>query len=194
MRLNNYLNEDVTIDSFNKLLPDYSEILKIYKKTNSHFLYRSSDHWVIFNAKAPRKERNPKNTVPKVHEFLDHTFYEKFGWRARSEGLFVSTSKNTSFYGENMYVIFPKNGFKYVYANDIMDVYNNIVAARSEDWEEYKKNLRNLVSIFTDNGLQNRLKEAKGIEVVLHCDEYYSLLDKPTYTGLFIQWLEDLKI
>ena len=194
MRLNTYLNEAVTMASFNKLLPDYSDILKIYKRTNGNYLYRSSDRSFIFASKIPRKLRRPKNTQPKIHTELDNLFYEEFGWKTRSEGLFVSTSRNTMFYGGNTYIIFPKNGFKYVYADGITDIYNNISNIYSGDDDILKRELKKLVGRYTDKGLKKLLSEGKGIEVTIKCDKYYSLLWSANHLELFNSWLKDLKI
>ncbi len=194
MRLNTYLNEDITASSFNKLLPEYSEILKIYKKTEA-FLYRASNRKFIFAAKTPRKMRKPKDTDVETHKKLDGLFYDKFGWKVRSEGLFTTMSSyHNQYYGSNQYIIFPKNGFKYVYNPDVRDLYTTITYFAGKGDKELKK----LINGYEDKDLMSYLKKNKGYdaEVTIKCDKYYSMLidDKNINWTKLTDWLKDLKI
>ena len=114
MRLNNYLTEVVlSKESLKKLLPDYSEILDIYKKTNGEYLYRGTKHKFTFASKIPRKRRRPMDMPLAFHNYLDEMFQKHFGWKARSNGLFTSiTTEGLTYYGSNVYIVLPKNGFE----------------------------------------------------------------------------------
>ncbi len=77
-----------------------------------------------------RKNRKPLDTPIKLHNILDKMFQKKFGWKARSEGVFAagkwyfSGSKDT-YYGDT-YLFFPIGNFKYVWSPKIDDLYEDL--------------------------------------------------------------------
>lgn len=183
MRFDNYLTEIVmSKESLNKLLPDYSEILNIYKKAEGRYLYRGTKHKFGFASKVPRKRRRPLDTPLLFHNYLDEMFLKYFGWKARSNGLFTTISSSYSgYYGSNLYIVFPKNGFNYVYNQNIPDLYRHIMDAfffyeKGTLPSDTKKDIEAIVKNYTDKGLLKLLKSySDDIEVAIQCDKYYLL-------------------
>jgi hypothetical protein len=76
--------------------------------------------------KSVRKNRQPRNTPPEMHEFLDDMFLKKFGWKARSEGVFASINEQMgSIYGYP-FVIFPVGNYKLLWSPLIRDLLINL--------------------------------------------------------------------
>lgn len=97
------------------------------KSTGTHkILFRGSNKPVKDIARIkPRKDRKPFDTSEYVHRILDNEFKKKFGWKARSEGVFTTASEYiTGQYGKS-YLFFPIGKYKYVYSLKIRDLYLN---------------------------------------------------------------------
>ena len=116
---------------YEKIKYDCSEILKIYEKTN-RLLFRgsSSERMEKLAPKiykmVPRDNRLPKDTDQIHHGMIDVLFKEKFGWRARSEGVFCSSKfKDIKTYG-TPYIFLPVNGYKFVWSHTYKDLYNDV--------------------------------------------------------------------
>jgi hypothetical protein len=58
-----------------------------------------------------------------LHDYLDEQFKKKFGWKARSEGVFCVRSKQIAYNYGNPYSVFPIGNYKYIYSNKIHDLY-----------------------------------------------------------------------
>ena len=70
MKLNNYLNEAVTLDNIKK---DCSDYLKIWKILDNRNLYRGSwDYKNQLSISKPQKNREPKDTPIEIHNELDN--------------------------------------------------------------------------------------------------------------------------
>ncbi len=129
MRLRNYiLNEEIVDDAediVDILNEDCKPILNVLKKYDyKYFLYRGSRSIADnFQKITPRKNRKPLNTPIKLHNILDKMFQKKFGWKARSEGVFAAGQLYPlDEYGPS-YLFFPIGNFKYVWSPEIEDLY-----------------------------------------------------------------------
>jgi hypothetical protein len=183
MKLLKFINEqskgDLLIETLNSIKKDYSEIFEIYRKTNS-FLYRGSDKYSKFGFKKPRTDRRPVTSSKQIHDLLDKLFYEKFKWKPRTEGLFVAnTHYYASDFGQNVYLIFPKNGFKYI-AEPInkQNIYGRIANDQFYTDKELKiiePYLRNIIKNYKDNNINEVLnyKYGTGVEIAIKCSEYF---------------------
>ena len=133
MRLNKYINENKTtidpdeiVSILKKDCGKYIDMLKLLSgRMGQKMIYRG-----IKNAKSnfmqvtPRKDRKPLDSTPIVHKYLDDLFKKKFGWKARSEGVMTST-RPRRMYGK-MYYFFPADGFKFLYSNEVTDLYMDL--------------------------------------------------------------------
>lgn len=133
MRLENFLFENDNVywtkqKDIDKIHANCSDIVKIYKKTNK-FFYRGLLKWVDNEKmikKKPRLRRKPKDMDQHMQKLFDAYFYEKFGWMPRSQGVFATTSYITSIDYGNPHVIFPFDGFEYIWSAKIADMYSEI--------------------------------------------------------------------
>lgn len=152
MRLTNYLTEETLedIEQEKKLVNemietlehDCSEIISVYKKANG-FLYRGSKKSIkMYDYITPRPDRQPKDTPQIYHDMIDDIFKKKYGWRARSEGVFASGEVMAKEYGK-AYLFFPVNGYKYLWSEKIQDLYSDVVENfdlfTNEHWAEWSE-------------------------------------------------------
>lgn len=68
-----------------------------------------------------RSDRKPRDMPKDLHNLLDKTFLEMFGWKARSEGVFVTSG--ATWEGEKDSLFFPIGKFKYIWSPRINDLY-----------------------------------------------------------------------
>jgi len=80
----------------------------------------------------PRKNRYPKDTPQDIHDAFDSMFKQRFGWKARSEGVFCYATKGaTTGYGAASYMIFPIGDWGFLWSSKINDLYSET----KEAWE-----------------------------------------------------------
>lgn len=85
------------------------------------------------NKKNIRSDRSPKDSSADWHNAFDNVFKKEFGWKARSEGLFVTGNEgNAKGYGTGC-VIFPVGRYTLLWSERINDLYGEI---ESYNWEE----------------------------------------------------------
>jgi len=159
MRLNEYLTESKSIsieDSLEIMKKDCSEYIRELKAGKNFFIRMSSkynttlpDSTLVIPA---REGREPKDINKELHAEMDDMLKSKFGWKPRSEALFVwLTRKGKSVWNwkimwRRVRIIFPSNGYKYVYSPNIIDIFNSyeekmIHYERNND-NDYNDNIR----------------------------------------------------
>jgi hypothetical protein len=75
---------------------------------------------------SPRQDRSPKDMEVEIHDELDERFKQKFGWMARSEGVFVTSQKaSAETYGDG-YIFFPVGKYEYLYNPTIGDLFSDL--------------------------------------------------------------------
>lgn len=147
MRFQKFINEETDFDTIEKVLEqECSQIIEEYRKCG-RILYRgtkkSIKDWKFIT---PRKNREPKDTPKEMHKILDDAFQKRFGWKARSEGVFaLSDSMYVSEYGRE-YFFFPKDGYKYIWHPQIQDLYVGDNMERSQFPLYYVKIYHGLLS------------------------------------------------
>ena len=107
------------------------------------------------------------------HKELDKLFLEKFGWRARSEGVFAQALPK---YYSNPYLFFPAGSYKYVWSPKIQDLYrevDNYLQWIGEElpYPEAKAKAQELVNTYISTGLSKAMKTNN--EITFKCDAYY---------------------
>jgi|AntAceMinimDraft_17_1070374.scaffolds.fasta_scaffold05100_6 hypothetical protein len=125
-KIDMYLNESKieTIEEFTELVKrDCSEFLKEIKPSK-HFLYRGvTSSLGDMGIKTPRSDRKPKDTSAEAHEYIGKVFKKYHGWNPRTEGVFCSGDENYTHHYGRPYIIFPVNGYKYLWSSKIADIY-----------------------------------------------------------------------
>lgn len=173
MRLIKYLNEEH--DNIVKMIkanckPWLSTIKPIIYKNKGFIRYVGRKNKVeTIKRFTPRTDREPKDSSRELHDLFDSGFLERFGWKARSEGVFVWPSNNLdTFNKDSLWTFFyPIGEFKYIWSPRVKDLYN-IQHLALEDPDKYLKT-------YTDKNLFKSFKSDLnfGNEVMFKCNFYY---------------------
>jgi len=135
------------------------------KPTTPIILFRGADIKSDGAERAPRKDRRPKDTDIERHEELDNWFLDKFGWRARSSGVFCTPDYMTALsYAAKIivgplgvFIIIPQKPYEYIWSPKVRDLMYD-----SSDINKLG---------YKDTGLSNN----KTNEVMIKCDKYKML-------------------
>lgn len=115
----------------------------------------------------PRRDRRPLNIDEFTHTTVDDYMDEKFGFRGRSQGLFVTSSPNTaSSYGDT-YIILPRGEFRFIWSPKISDLFMTRYNAMTDLDKELKK-------------LKYQMKDLPGAilsthEIMIDCKDFYAI-------------------
>jgi len=160
--------------------------LKLLKPTGGVF-YRGYKSNELYIKKKTRTDRKPLSTSQKTHELLDDAFKEKFGWKARSEGVFTSGRPDGAYLYGRVYLFFPKGLSTYIYAPDINDLFVQLhslislhggseatMAFMRNDVSKMDDVIKTIVNkYYVQNGNINEALKCR--EVVWKCKEFYML-------------------
>lgn len=211
MRLYKFVNEEssrVELKAETDIMRVIERDCKPFLKEFDQPLYRGTNKEIeTFGKIKARTNRRPKDTPLELHDTLNELFYNKFGWYVRSEGTFVARNKSMSgSYGDKYYFL-PIGRYKYVYSNDVYDLYSDV-----NEWKNAKGQMimiknrlrynetqpaggpeitssdydtmeRHINKLYTNKGLNTSIKHVKNEgEVVFKCKEYY-MLDVGNYNA-----------
>lgn len=175
MRLINYLNENSIIDEIRKILKTRcKKYLNEFLPNFNGMYYMWSGRDGIskpYTIKKVRKDRKPMNTPLKIHNKIDDMFEDEFGYRPRSNSIFVTGNKNmTDLYGDP-FMVFPLMNYKYLWNPNIKDFYMSVNFEKTND-----EQLKNIVKNYKNDELYRGLRS--GVEIMLTCDEYLLISDE----------------
>lgn len=206
MNLKQFLNENT--NSLEELFKNnYNEFII---ESDKNFIYRGLQFPPILSSteingtkieykiSQLRTDRKPMNTSKIISSGIDNWFNDVFNFKARSSAIFCvgkSGKKIAREYGP-LYIIFPMNGYKYVWSNEVEDLYT-VLYKTSATYEkskndkysnihiEYGKLLKkgnidnNKIDIFMKNlnYKNNNLEEAikSGNEIMIHTPFYIAI-------------------
>jgi len=192
MRLVNYINEATDEEVLNYFLAETKQYRDMMKGVR---LWRAHNHKINGVQKfSHRHERRPKDTPKEVHVWLDAWFKKKFGFKARSDAVFAASTPNgIDMFGKYTDLIYPVNGFKFVYANTIQDLTawledNGYIQQIGTKWyvdpkfedERYRKDLEKILSReYQHTDLPSA--SWSSTEVMLHCPNGYYMVGGNDY-------------
>ena len=158
MRLGNYLTESKIepIEEFTELVK--RDCGKFLKEINPYknFLYRGLSGVGGMGIKTPRADRMAKDMSLSGHEYLGNLFKKYHGWNARKEGVFCSGNiGETSSYGIS-YIVFPIDGYKYLWSDDIRDLFSCM--EQDQDFK-YKGDYANFSVLWNEDELNYFMSE-----------------------------------
>ena len=175
-------NIDVPTVMLEKLKKDCKPYLKVAKK-NGYVLWRGNEKEIGTMGKVKRrKDRRPLSMKKWIHDILNKLFYEKFGWKPRSEGVFAVTDQSSSWTYGKPYGFFPIGSYRYVWSPDVRDLWTDSTMFEVEipgepmtDKEmkiRGEEILKSLMDRYTDKKLDWAMK-SKGHEIMFDVDNYY---------------------
>ena len=143
MRLRKYIIEDISVkdakDAAKNLQKECSQIISVYKKRGGEqgateygsrqFLWRGvSQKNTILKKASHLKDRSPMSTGKAMHDFMNKTFIDAFGWPVRN-GVATSSSKSQAGTYGFPYVFFPLDNFEFVYSPKVWDLWSAVEKA-----------------------------------------------------------------
>lgn len=185
MRLTQYIRESVTdieyaIENIKKKSAPYFKAAG----PNGDFLYRGSKSYYLSDKRSviktkSRTDRQPLDTDKSLHELLDELFLEYKGWRARSEGVFVTSNRSSAHAYGKVFIMFPIGSFKFLYNPDVVDLTNRlnelyIYSRVMGEPEKYEKLLK-VIKGYTNKNLTTATD--KDVEIMIKCKEYFLVDD-----------------
>ena len=176
MKFLNYLTEDETakkamVDMIKRDCRPFLETIRPIIGTGKCFVRRIRGSVPFIVKKAARTDRKPLDTDIETHMAFDAAFKDKFGWKARSEGVFTFPAEHylNAYHGQNIF--YPIGEFKFIYSPKVSDLY---VALLDDDPEE---NVKEFLSSYTNKNLLRAFKSKKDknlhCEVMFKCAHYY---------------------
>jgi hypothetical protein len=186
---NETLDKDGLEQLANRLSTDCSHFFREAGNKNPNdftAMFRGFKHFnKPLDTKIRRKDRKPSDTPLKIHNAVDEMFRHRFGWPARSSGVFVTGNTNLAEYYGSVGIVIPIGKFQYVWSGSVEDLYMDLVDGRdvfSSNDSAILDKIDNLVyESYTDKNLQAAI--LSGHEIMLDCDSYY-VLSPQTYQGL----------
>ena len=94
------------------------------KASQGETVYRGAKNKPYNYKGTVRTNRKPLDTEPIIHELFDKTIQAKYGFKPRSNGLFITGNlADARRYGK-VYKIYPINKFKFLWSPNIRDFYS----------------------------------------------------------------------
>lgn len=192
MRLKSYLNESFPPADVRRLVETlkqdcgpFLDAIKPILGTGKCFVRRIHGQPVsLYIKKTARTDRRPSDTDPEMHQAFDDEFKKKFGWGARSEGVFTYPAKDISKCFEGQHIFYPIGEFKFVYSPTVPDLF---VEMMTDDPDEEVPKLfpsytsKNLLGVFHGKFDGRNLYP----EVMFKCKQYY-LVNKNVVESLLV--------
>lgn len=138
MRFQTYMTESSGVtaieEAWDEILPDIQPYLKELRKYDNDRLAVRGMKVVKMQPfkEAVRKDRKPRDTPIQIHDATNKYFGKKYGFKARSQGMFAKGGEpngggDVSEYGYR-YAVFPIGKYKYLWSPDVEDLINEIDA------------------------------------------------------------------
>jgi len=130
MRYNEILEakQEFDLETLHKILNECSEAVSLIKKTNKFMIrgtHGRNTNTGIFKD-VIRPDRLSRDTNAIISSFIDEWLVEHNFTAIRSNSLFVSSNWIQANQYGTLYIIFPKNGFKYTWFEKSADLYDTV--------------------------------------------------------------------
>ncbi|MCS7316757.1 MAG: hypothetical protein NZZ41_00340 [Candidatus Dojkabacteria bacterium] len=165
----NWSNSDKKI--LDLIKKECSQILDLYKN-HKKYLYRGVKNFNLITGKIyPKEDRKPLDIDKSFHDFLVMIFDRLNLGVNRNNCLFCTTDMWFASSFGNVFVVFPKNDFKYVWSEKIFDLYTDIDGICNN----ITRNNDNIIYL-KDNMERIRIFEIKKIYLDIFYEEILKIL------------------
>ena len=169
-KFKNHLSENITIGYTQFKRKDIEDFIRFWtelekkcngfikelttnNKSRNMLLRGSNGAGPDFFTRNPRTDRKPSDMPDHWHKAFDAYFVREFGWKVRSEGLFCTGLESLARgYGDTTLMVFPINGYSYVWSPEIPDLY--VERGNHEDISDFKVD-DELISRWTSEYYEN---------------------------------------
>ena len=122
--------------------------------------------------KITRKNRDPLDTPTHIHNAINDIFLKKFGWKARSQGLFCWSNKFISHFLLGKWMVFPAGNYKYLWSTKVDDLWaalGDIASINAEKNVEYFED--HFLNTYYNDKIKMSFKYEH--EIMVKCDYSY---------------------
>lgn len=193
MRFQKHINEakvpslQFVLESIYKHSRDFLRESKIPKYPKKMMLSGRRSHQEDFFIGRVRKNRRPMDTPEGMHELYDELFIEKFGWPARSQSIFCTSTMSTASRYGTLYIIFPIKRYMYVWSPEIQDMFR--WTDSSTYWRElgggkYAEEVT--MEKYTNKNLHGAIQS--GNEIMVGGNQYLAFKYDTYYSILYAYW------
>jgi hypothetical protein len=211
MKLRYYLTEATDINYIIRLIDEkcdpYIKELRKHKPINNLLYSGRSDKGDLFIGTV-RQDRKPRNTDKERHSIADTLFLKHFGFKARSNAVFVTGSEMEASYYGTSYMVFPMGSYQFVWSPQVRDftmaiddfsvwrpvgikdtMMVTIHGKAYTDSPAYiEKSLDRWISDkYKKDSIINAIKS--GNEVMLHCDQYVAVKHGLIFEQEILKWI-----
>jgi hypothetical protein len=122
----------ISPDAENRYAEDINEVGKLIRENCKPFLKESKGGILwrgmhnapeAYEIRRTRTDRYPKDTPEHIHDAINDTFENMFGWRPRQEGVFCTGDTNFAGGYGTVVSIWPIGRIKYVWSDSVQDLY-----------------------------------------------------------------------
>lgn len=184
MRYIKYLNENLDRYFMNNEVFDLASNNKLYLYRGT---YNNINPYQIINR---RTDRKPKDMPKQLHYDLDEAFKKKFGWKARSTGVFTTGEKMNAEEHGDAYIFIPIKPYKILWSPKIFDLFTVIdghgrflkkaerkillrydeMEASDDEHEDYMEIIDKLINTYTDKNIKQAILSKN--EIIFDCNSY----------------------
>jgi hypothetical protein len=170
-------NRGLVLKEVNKIIKTKvsKKFISLLKKNGDFFTREVLRDFGAIKEFKTRLDRRPVDLNIDLHHFFDKELEKKFGWKPRSQGVFVWNDIN-----ELNELFFPIGDFKYVYSPEVHDLYFTTNKMKIQYSipdkkdpigisDKSTKDLKKLIDTYKDSGIEN---EKEKLEVMFKCDSY----------------------
>ena len=178
MRLVNYINEDeeareYLIDWIRRDCGPFLRTIKPIMGSGKCFVRRIHGYMPFVVKKTSRTDRRPSDTDIEFHKAFDAVFKEKFGWGARSEGVFTYPAKDWKLIHQGQHIFYPVGEFKFVYSPVISDLFVEL-----NEFDRVENEVNRLLPSYVNKNLLGVFRgkfDGRNFypEVMFKCKQYY---------------------
>ena len=139
--------------------------------------------------KTTRMDRAPLDSSLDFHKQADDLFLKKFGWKARSQGLFCWPLPFKSSFLANKWMVFPAGNYKYLWSPAISDLWGDV----GMNWEDTDYAIFELEESYLNTYKTDKIKMSikHENEIMIQCKYSYlvkSELMEPINEALGLNW------
>jgi len=167
-----------------------------FPNNSNRWLYRGVADFQADRRMEPiqvRTDRRPKDSAVAVHNITDQWMLEQFGWKPRSQGLFVCGNVGLAGYYGKVCAVFPRGEFQYVWSpviNDLTAWIGNAIGTvpkSEEELRDYNSMIQKIIELLEagkwqqNKGMLKCLQNTPGHEITIKCGSYYAVPVTSTY-------------
>jgi len=96
-----------------------------------------------------RKNRIPVDTKKETHDLFNSVFKDEFGWKGRNGVFAINDLYDIDMYEDSYYIFLPIGEYRFIYSNDVIDLYSNFLVL-DENWLEKFKLTDKFKSVYDE--------------------------------------------